>query len=490
MIDAHNECDSSQRIFLGSFLRTLSIIVLLLFTIQVSAQNRSNSRVNVLMIIADDMSLNAGIYGDHTIETPNIDSLGKDGVLFMNANCTASSCTPSRASMLTGRYPHQLEEGGNLWGSLPVKFSTYTKLLREKGYAIGLEGKGWGPGSYRAGGYSEDPAGKSYKGLKEFFEQVGPDKPFCFWVGSRDPHRPYESSLKSSTIIHENALQIPKWIPDNEEIRNDFRDYYAEVKRFDDRVGQCICLLKEKGLYDNTLIILSSDNGRPFPRTKANNYISSTNVPLIIRWGNHTNNGCIKQELISLVDLAPTILQATGVQPDQILSGGSLLPLLIEGKTDTRFDVVFTERERHAKVRAGNVSYPIRAIRTKDFLLINNLRPERWPAGDPESSESNGSFGDIDNGPTKNVIVDNRFNASYRNFARWNLEKRPFFELYDLMIDPGQLINLASNKKYANILKSLKSRLVEWRLQMKDPVGDSGPDVFDTYPYYTLKETQ
>lgn len=464
------------------------LLLYFLLPLGVCAQKKSPQPPNILVIIADDMSMNAGIYGDSTIETPAIDAIGKDGVVFQSAHCTASSCTPSRASILTGRYPHQLKEGGSLWGFLPSEYTTYTKLVRDAGYNVGLEGKGWGPGNFRAGGYTENPAGKSYKGFEKFIEENGTDKPFCFWIGNHDPHRPYKPELKNTVKFNESALKIPVWVPDNETVRNDFKDYYAAVKRFDRRVGQCISLLKEKGLYDNTLIIVTSDNGRPFPRSKANNYDESTNIPLIMRWGKHTQNGTRRKEIVSLVDLAPTILEVAGQPAAPGTSGASLIPLITKGQTDKRFDMVFTERERHSKARAGDLSYPIRSIHTKDFIYIVNLRPGRWPAGDPVNPEVNGPFGDIDNGGTKKVLVDNRQDPAYAKFVKWSLDKRPAEELYDLRKDPDQLVNVAMDKRYAKTLQYLKKQLADWRSRTNDPVTDSGQDIFDTYPHYSVKD--
>lgn len=462
--------------------------ILLFFSPGVFGQTKPAPPTNILIIMADDMSLNAGIYGDQTIETPNIDGVGKDGVIFQNAHCTASSCTPSRASVLTGRYPHELREGGSLWGFLPSEYPTYTKKLREAGYNVGLEGKGWGPGNFRAGGYTENPAGKAYKGFEKFLEENGTDKPFCFWVGSHNPHRPYKAELKNTVNFNESALKIPSWIPDNAAVRNDYKDYYAAVKRFDTRVGQCIKLLKDKGLYGNTLIIVSSDNGRPFPRSKANNYNESTNIPLIIKWGNYTQNGTKRMELVSLIDLAPTILEAAGQPLYAGLSGASLLPLITKGQSDKRFDHVFTERERHSRARAGDLSYPIRSIHTKDFIYIVNLRPDRWPAGDPDNAEVNGAFGDIDNGGTKTNILANRNNPAYANYVKWSLAKRPAEELYDLRKDPDQLVNVAADKRYARTLQRLKMQLADWRSKTNDPVTGSGQDIFETYPHYSAKD--
>ncbi|MEJ7770122.1 MAG: sulfatase, partial [Chitinophagaceae bacterium] len=373
----------------------------------ISAQSLTK-RVNILLIIADDMSLNAGVYGERSIKTPGIDGVAATGVVFNNAFCTASSCTPSRASILSGKYPHELQEGANLWSTFPSRFPNYTRTLETAGYTIGLTGKGWGPGQTHPGGYTINPAGPNFTSFEEFIMKLPGNAPFCFWIGPSDPHRPYEQGLKNQTEIDKTLIKVPGWLPDNEVVRGDMMDYLAEVKRFDQAVENAVKLLKEKGLFENTLIIITSDNGMPFPRAKANVYNSGSHIPLVMSWGNKFKKGKYYNELVSLADLAPTILEAASVKSSVPLSGSSLLPLLINNKPDERFNRVFLERERHANVRKDMQSYPVRAIRTRDYLYIENLRPERWPAGDPDYKVPPSPFGDIDNGPSKEYLVKNR----------------------------------------------------------------------------------
>jgi len=463
-------------------------VVLLQFacnTVSPSKQKRSTeAQVNILFIIADDMSKHAGIYGDKVISTPAIDSLATEGVMFEKAFCTAPSCSPSRASILTGRYPHQLKEGGNLWGTLPGAYSNYVSLLAKSGYKSGVFEKGWGPGDFSVGGYKENPAGPRYASFENFIAQLPAETPFCFWLGAFDPHRPYDPALKNTTSINKKELKVPLWLPENEQVRGDLMDYYAEVKRFDETIKKAVSLLKEKGIYNNTLIIVTSDNGMPFPRAKANLYDAGTNIPLIMRWGNNLRKGMRYRELVSLVDIAPTILEAANIEIPASFAGKSLLPLLLKGKSDDRFDNVFIERERHANIRKGDLGYPVRAVRTADFLYIRNLRPERWPAGDPDFFQSVGPFGDIDNGPSKQFLVENRNNPEFQKHTQWSLEKRPGEELYDLRKDPDQLNNVAGNPTYSDIKKKLENKMMSWRKQTGDPLLSAKEDIFDTYPYY------
>lgn len=448
----------------------------------------SQERPNILLIIADDLSTTVGVYGEQAIATPNMDAVAANGIYFKNAFCTASSCSPSRASVLTGRYPHQLKDGANLWGTLPAEFPTYVKMLEDAGYFTGKNGKGWGPGAEAYGGYTNNPAGKNFKSFDEFLRTVPKNSSFCFWLGSGDPHRPYDSMLTRRTDLDTSHLTVPAWLPDNPEVRKDLKDYLAEAKRFDKKVGEAIALLKANGLLDNTLIIIASDNGMPFPRAKATVYDSGSNIPLIMCWGNKLQKGKMYTELVSLVDIAPTIVEAAGIKRSPSFSGQSLLPLLLENKSSRRFDAVFIERERHANVRKNNVGYPVRAIRTRDFLYIRNLRPERWPAGDPELG--NKSFGDIDAGYSKQLLVNNRHHPAFAIWVAASLEKRPAEELYILKDDSAQLINVAFDKKYAKIKKELSTRLDAWRKQTGDPLLDNSTEIFDSYPYYGGRKSE
>lgn len=470
------------------FLKALLLITILLsVTSPCLSRQQPAAPPNILIIIADDMSPHAGIYGVESVMTPALDRLGKEGIAFDNAFCAAPSCTASRASILTGRHPHQLKESGNLWSTLSTEFPNYTRLLKENGYEVGLTGKGWGPGDYRQGGYSENPAGPDFESFDSFLSQLEDEKPFCFWIGSHDPHRPYDQDLKRTTASDAKKISISPWLPASKVVEADVLDYYAEINRFDKTIEMAIAALQQHGLYENTLIIITSDNGMPFPRSKANLYDGGTRIPLVMRWGNHLSNGRRYQELVSLVDLAPTILNAANIPIPESVTGKSLLPLLMSGEDSDRFKVVFLERERHANVRPDGLGYPMRAIRTHDYLFIVNLRPDRWPAGDPDFARG---FGDIDNGPSKTFLVDNMDRPAFQKMAKASLGKRPAEELYDLRRDPNQLENVAGDPAYKKIAKELRRRLSEWRRQTNDPVTESGIDVFDTYPYYGGKRAK
>src|ERR1041384_3251300 len=220
--------------------------------------SREEERPNILFALADDWSWpHAGVYGDKVVKVPNFDRLAGEGMLFTHVFCASPSCTPSRAAMLTGQAIHRLEDSGNLWSTLSTKFETYPEILEKHGYVIGLQGKGWGPGDFKPGGRTRNPAGPAFKGFEEFLKTVPKDKPFCWWFGSHDPHRPYEkgSGVKSGMKIEE--VTVPPYLPDDPETRGDICDYYWKVQRFDRDLGEQLALLEKAGRAADTIVVAS-----------------------------------------------------------------------------------------------------------------------------------------------------------------------------------------------------------------------------------------
>jgi arylsulfatase A-like enzyme len=440
------------------------------------------TRPNILFCLADDWSWpHAGVYGDKVVSTPTFDRVAREGMLFNYCFSAAPSCTPSRAAMLTGQYPHRLEEGSCLWGFLPKKFSVYPDLLEKAGYVVGSTRKGWGPGNFKAGGFSRNPAGPTFKDFRSFMDTVPSGKPFCFWFGSHDPHRPYELASGARSGLKTNEMSIPPFWPDNDVSRNDVLDYYSRVQRFDREVGEMLELLEQAGKLQDTIVVMTGDNGWPFPRCKANLYDGGTRQPLAVRWPANLKPGQVRDDFINLMDLAPTFLEAAGLKTRKEMTGRSFLGLLTgQEKTGSR-NVVFLERERHANVRAENAGYPVRAIRTRDFLYLRNFRPDRWPAGDPQAyQDPKRPFGDCDDGPTKRWILDHRDGK----FFDLCFGKRPSEELYDLKKDPGQIINVAAQAEYSGARKQLRANLDRWMKEMADPRLLSDDDHWDSYPYF------
>ena len=442
----------------------------------------SDGRPNILLAISDDQSwLHTGIGGDPVVKTPTFDRVAREGVLFTHAFCASPSCTPSRGAILTGQAPWRLKENGNLWSTLRKEFPVYPDLLEAAGYHVGCTGKGWGPGQIPPGGRSRNPAGPPCKDFEQFLETVPKGSPFCFWFGSTDPHRPYEagSGVRSGKRI-EN-VQVPPFLPDAPEVRSDILDYGFEIERFDRQVGELIRLLEQTGRLDNTLVMITSDNGMPFPRAKANLYDYGTRLPLAIRWPIGAKGGRVVDDFVGFTDFAPTFLEAAGLKPPPEMTGKSLLSLLTSdkvGRIDPARDKVFTGRERHAWCRQGGLGYPCRAVRTERFLYIRNFKPDRWPAGDPEG------YGDIDDGPTKRYMMANRESKRASHLFRLAFDKRPTEELYDLSKDPAQMQNVANLSEYADALRTMRAELNRWMTRIQDPRATEQGDAFDRYPYY------
>lgn len=439
---------------------------------------------NILFILADDWSFPyASIYGDSTLRTPNLDRLAKHGMLFTNAYCASPSCTPSRAAMLTGKYPHNLGEGVNLCGRLDHTIPTYVQLLRKEGYKVAFDRKGWAPGDFLKMGYTENPAGDSAKlGFGPFIDQLPNNQPFFFWFGTNDPHRPFDLGSGKKLGIDPQKIHLPKFLPDTPEVRGDVADYLSEVERLDTEIGELLNKLERSGKLENTIIVVASDNGMPFPHAKANLYDYGTHIPLLISRFDGTKPGQ-NDSFVNLIDLMPTFLDWAGVRERPSVDGISLVPVLSGKKTVHRSEV-FLERERHCLCRAeldSGAGYPMRAIRTNDFLYIRNFRPNRMPAGDERIAHTPSEYGDVDGGPTKVYMMDHRKEAAVQSLFELGFGKRPAEELYVLKADPYNLHNQAANAQYASIKKELSQRLTQWMQQEHDPRLGGGGDQVDRY---------
>ena len=466
--------------------KTRPLIALLLLCIT-SVAIAEDARPNILFAIADDWGWpHAGVYGDPVVKTPNFDRLASEGALFQHAYVSSPSCTPSRGAILTGRYHWQLEGAGNLWSVFPDKFVTYPELLKKAGYVTGARGKHWGPGRTETKGrnLSGDPAPP----IEKFLADRPQDKPFCYWLGTSDPHRPFKLGSGEASGIDPTKIKLFAHYPDSPEVRGDVADYYFEVQRFDKLVGDAIAALEAAGQLDRTIIVMTGDHGMPFPRCKGNNYDCGARVPLAIRWPAKIKAGTVVNEFVSLVDLAPTYYQAAGIPIPADVSGRSLLPLLT-GNSESDRSFVLHGKERHVPGQEAPDmgGYPCRAIRTHDFLYIHNFRPDRWPAGTPnhdKAAVADAWLADCDNGPTKTYIVDSRDkDESHRRAYDLAFGKRPADELYDLRQDPEQLVNVAGEAAYRDQLKELKQQLFRELEKTADPrVTGSGVD-FDAFEY-------
>jgi arylsulfatase A-like enzyme len=429
------------------------------------------SRPNILVLVADDWGWPASpLYGDCVVKTPALERIARDGVLFNHAYCSAPSCTPSRGALLTGQDFWRLEEGANLLGTLPAKFPVYTELLAKEGYVTGSRSKGWSPGNLKAGGRTENPVGTKMgkADFEGFLRKLPADKPFCFWFGSTDPHRPYKKGSGVASNMDTAKVSVPGFLPDVPETRGDLCDYYLMVQKFNDDAMRALTALEKSGRYDNTLIIITGDNGFPFPHGKTQLYEWGVHQPLAICWKGHVPGGRTVEDYTSLTDFAPTILEAAGLPVPAQMTGKSLLPLLLSGKAgqvEPQRDAAFVGLERHAG------SYPMRAIRTKQFSFIRNFATDR----DPNLYGGRG-------GPTMEYMIAHKEDSQeLRRLYAASFGPRPAEELYDLQKDPNELTNLAGDPNYADIKKRLAGRLMDYLAKTKDPRAFGNGAVFDNY---------
>jgi N-sulfoglucosamine sulfohydrolase len=453
------------------------------------------ARPNILLAIADDWGWpHAGVYGDPVVRSPTFDRLAREGVLFDHAYVASPSCTPSRAALLTGQWHWRLEESANLWSTLRRDYAVYPELLERAGYHVGLQGKGWGPGRLEPGGRTKNPAGREYESLEAFLDARPQGRPFCYWFGSLDPHRDYEEGSGAASGIPLDAIRLFPHFPDAREVRSDVADYYWEMQRFDTDVGRMLDLLEKRGELQRTVVVMTGDNGMPFPRCKANLYDCGVRVPLVVRWPRRFAAGRRLDAFVSLTDLAPTFLELAGVEAPRATTGCSLVPLLGPGGPASSEiaarDHVLCGKERHVpgqeKPDVGGT--PMRSVRTHDFLYIRNFRPDRWPAGTPDAEKAviEGRWlADCDNGPTKLFLVGHRDDdAAHRRLYDLAFSKRPAEELYDLRRDPGEMTNVAAEKAYARVKQELAARLLAELEATGDPRVVGGAERLEAYPYY------
>ena len=505
-------------------MKSVRYLLLLMVIAQMSAcviksdGSENSIKPNILFAIADDQSYPyASVYGTKGINTPAFDLVAKSGVLFHNAFAAAPQCSPSRAAILTGKNIWQLEEAGTHASNFPKKFPVFTDLLEEQGYELGYTGKPWGPGNWQITGWKRNPVGPEYNELqldevpasginrrdyygnfKQFLDSAEASKPFFFWYGCHEPHRRYEAGSGVKSGMNEEDVELPSFLPDDSVTRNDVMDYAFEIEYFDSHLKKMIDLLAERGALENTMIVVTADNGMPFPYAKANVQEYGTHVPLAISWPKGIKSVRQLNNLVSMIDLAPTFLELAGVMELPNMTGKSILQILTATENEDLQirEFVMTGRERHTHARPHNLGYPARAIRTEDFLFVKNYKPDRWPAGDPvEDTEENRrraavkgfsnifpGYLDIDGSPSKSFLMEHA--EDFPLLFQLAFLKRPEEQLYDVRKDAGCLHNLSDDPAYAETKNKLRKLLDDQLTAQGDP-RMFGSEIFDSYPRYS-----
>lgn len=479
-------------------------------------QRNSTEQPNILFIIADDASRDSmGVYGSTYVATPNFDRIAREGVLFTQAYNCNPKCAPARACLLTGRYSWQLEEACNHNPFLSDRWQFYPYLLEDAGYFVGYTGKGWGPGIHKQidsgkAKNSPNPAGypfnkktlkPPYKGINntdyagnfaDFLDHKPADRPFCFWLGTKEPHRGYGKDNWKLDGRDLAKVTVPAYYPDHPTIRGDLADYAIEVEWYDTHIGRALKQLENRDLLDATLVIATSDHGMPFPRVKGQIYDDGFHVPLAARWGNRIRPGRVVTDFITFPDLAPTLLEIAGVSAHPQFTGQSFARQLLataSGRIDEQRDHTLLGKERHDIGRTDgdlvSVGYPARAIRNDQFLYVRNFKPERWPVGDPEFGLLN-----CDSSPTKSFLTDLSMGDDDFRYYKLSFGKRPAEELYDITKDPDCVHNLAADGAFASTKKQLWEQLRAELTEQGDPRIVGGGEIFDFYPNCRIERQQ
>ena len=503
-------------------------LFVVLSLVTVGIVKAESPRPNILVAVSDDQSFpHASAYGYQAISTPGFDRVAKAGVLFQNAFTPAPGCSPMRAAFLTGRHIWQIENAGTHASSFPKKYQTYQKRLEDAGYFIGQTGKAWGPGNWKVSDRTRNPAGPAFMNHKlknvpngisntdyasnfdDFLKDRPKDQPFSFWFGGKEPHRSFGKGLGIKNALDPAKVKVPSFLPDTPEIRSDILDYCFEIQWFDSHLVRMLESLEKAGELENTIVIVTSDNGMAFPRAKANCYEYGIHMPLTISWPAKIPADRSVDDVVSLIDVTATIYDATGVAPptETPLAGRSLMNVLTSqesGLVDPLRDATFTGRERHSSSRFNSLGYPQRAIRTAQYLYIRNFRPERWPAGTPQKYGSDGyatkseviakklgpphgGYADIDACPSLDFLISKADDPKWGKYLALAVDRRPAEELFDIQKDPGCLNNLINHGDHQTAKQTLSLRLLNYLTETKDPrvVDADGGQIFETYPRYS-----
>ena len=439
-------------------------VVFLVFAGIVSADDRPN----FIIFVADDMAWeDSGAYGHPSVRTPNIDRLAKEGVRFDRAYLTCSSCSPSRCSIMTGRYPHSTG-AAELHLPLPADQTMMTKPLMDAGYWTAAVGK-WHLGDAVTDqvNYQETSSPeKMGEAWVAALRQRPREKPFFLWAAHSDPHRSYKPGAVDPPHTQQDVI-VPPFFPDTPEVREDLALYYDEVSRFDRHIGDVLDELDQQGVSEDTFALVISDNGRPFPHCKTRVTIPGVRTPFVVRYPRGVRNpGTEVMQTISTVDIAPTVLSLAGLESLPSFQGRSFAAVLAGARIRVR-PYAFAEHNWH-DYRAFE-----RAVHDTQFCYVRNWLPET--PGTPPA--------DAVRSPTFEVMKRMHADGTLTTSQQGCLETpRPEEFLYDAKEDPDCLTNLAADPSYAAVLDRMRLALDEWQKRTGDVFpgeAELTPDGFD-----------
>lgn len=456
----------------------LAITLFVFFSCENPPKNIVISPPNIVLIIADDVSWNdIGPYGNKNIRTPNLNQLAKEGMVFTEAYLTTSSCSPSRTSIISGLYPHNTDAEQLSW-PLPENKQTFVQQLKNAGYWTGLAGK------YHMGNpvknhfdtllemqWKDAPIGLDRRlvgdgsGCDEWISLLRnrpKNKPFFTWLASFDAHRPFYKGMSKNPHSSKDVI-LPPYLPNTEKVKEDFALYYDEINRMDSYIGNVVKELESQGVSENTMVIFISDNGRAFPRDKTTLYDGGIKTPWIVKWPVQIEGNQRNHNLISSVDIAPTMMKIAGLTPLQDFEGFDFSAMLTNTKTEIR-------KEIYAEDHFHDFEDYTRAVRTKKFKFVKNY------------------YTDLPNTPSADIIRGRSWQSMKEEKVKGSLNEaqskcfdipRQEEELFDIVKDPDELNNLAQNPEYKKTLDEMRSKLIAIRKNTKDTLpSQRTPDDF------------
>jgi arylsulfatase A-like enzyme len=423
-----------------------------------------SDRLNLLIYVTHDTGRHLGCYGNATVATPNVDRMAAEGVRFANHFCTSPGCSPSRGSIFTGRYPHNNGLMGLAnwkWGWRLNKGEKHLAgILKQAGYQTALFGAHHeiDPDTYpnhlsELGYDSWNPKAGSALALPEIIagplrEWAGKDstRPFFACIGTGETHRPVFRPKYPFPHDNPDKVWVPPYLPDLPEVRRDLAAFHSLVKGADWSVGEILKLLDETGLSENTLFVFTTDHGIPYPRAKMSLYDPGIGTALIIRGPKGFRGGKVFSELMSNIDLLPTVLEAAGLPIAENVQGRSFLPL-VQGRPYERRAEIFAEKTYHVRYD------PMRCIRTEKFKYIRN-----WKLDEP-----------LEMGDWYEIKREGK------NLADYFAKSHPPDELFDLEKDPYELKNVAELPEYQPKREELRGRLMRFLEETEDPLLEGKP---------------
>ena len=451
-------------LFLEEMQRLLFCLVLLVGGDCIAQKQPNAMPPNIVFIIGDDISAeDIGCYGNDKIRTPNLDRMAREGLKFTNFYLTASSCSPSRTSILTGRYPHNTG-AAELHTALPEHLEYFPELMKQSGYYTAHSGKFHeGPNTRRAYDLMVNDRKLVGEGGEQQWVNIlqnrPKNQPFFFWFATFDAHRPW-SAVDSFPQPHDPGkdVKVPPPLLDAPNTRTDLAAYYNEIGRIDHYLGQLQRELERQGIADNTLIVFMADNGRPFSGSKTRVYDTGMRTPFVVKWPKGIPKpGAVCESLVSAIDIAPTLLQAAQAGPSKTTQGVSFFDLFKNPKQKFR-NYVFSEHNWH-----DYEAYE-RAVRTKDYLYVINKRPELTNEGPIDANQSP-SAQDL-----KAARKKGKLTPIQEDIFR---SPRPEEEFFDVRKDFIQEKNLINDPAYAAEVEKLRKVLKQWQAETGDTVPET-----------------